>query len=240
MDKAWQGERDISIMVQPHGEGNRGWAWQADRVIPSASTIKMVIMAAAYASGEDLKDIRKRVSPGNRVAYSLSCEMDQSTYSLRDLTYLMMVVSDNAAANELIDWLGFDRINAFARRSGLQETRLQRKFMDLEAKRRGVDNTTSVRDLCRLLETIRQGDLEGSDEMMKMLENNRDRTMMGRYLPEDLYLAHKTGLNHDCVIDAGLDEKRTLAIAVFGDGCEVTGSERIGRLYREIREGKYD
>ena len=229
---------NVSLILKMHNESSIRIEHNASVQIPSASTIKVLIMACAMERfGEEL-DRRIAIRESNVVEYSLSTEMEQREYSLHDLILLMIDVSDNSAANELIDLLGMDAINHFAAQLGLDCTRISRKMMDLKAKAEGRDNVTCVRDLFNLMEAIRLGNLKGSGKMIEILSRNRDRSMLARFVDEDCFLAHKTGLNHDVVIDFGFDHEMTIAMAVFGKDIEVDGSELIGNAYRHYREGR--
>jgi beta-lactamase class A len=227
----------VSLMLKEHHNSGEGIVHNATLVIPSASTIKVLIMACAMERYEKQLDMKIKISKVNVVAYSLSTEMMQREYSIYDLIVLMIDVSDNSAANQLIDLLGMAAINELAQRIGLENTCLKRKMMDFESKASGFDNVTTASDLFRLAEWIRMGKLKGYEKMIEILSQNRDRSMLGRYLEEDEFLAHKTGLNSDVVIDFGFDETQTIAIAVSGDNVEVEGSNLIGKIFRHFREG---
>src|SRR5437667_9448533 len=96
----------------------------------------------------------------------------------RDLAQFMVAVSDNAAANILIDCVGMQNVNATLRNLGLTKTMLRRKMMDIAAARRGDENVSTPQEMTRLLEAIYQGralDKERDGAFMKQLSTKKER-----------------------------------------------------------------
>ncbi|WP_255222755.1 serine hydrolase, partial [Shouchella clausii] len=60
---------------------------------------------------------------------------------------LMIIVSDNTATNLIIELLGIEKINQLFKDLGFNNTSLNRKMMDFEALKNGIDNTTTARDM---------------------------------------------------------------------------------------------
>lgn len=177
------------------------------RVVRSASIIKLLIMTEAFNrihSGMLSLDDVIKIKESDKVPYSMITEMHTDTYLLYDIIYLMITVSDNTAANVLIDMLTFDSINSTAKKLGLKNTILNRKMMDLEAQKACRDNYTTAEDTSRLMRLIyyrKIFDDRCCDIMMGILKEQKDRSMLGRNFPEDFIIAGKTGglanLNHD-------------------------------------------
>src|SRR5205807_6640269 len=71
-----------------------------------------------------------------------------------DVAQFMVAVSDNTAANVLIDRLGMENVNATLRSLGLTKTLLRRHMMDSEAAKRGNENVSTPQEMAWLLETI--------------------------------------------------------------------------------------
>jgi len=131
-------------------------------VFPSASTIKIPICItvlvhaeAGYFSLNNIIDI----APSNRVGGTgVLKELDSNLkLTIKDLTILMLILSDNIATNQLIDLVGIDSVNTFCKSLGMNNTILQRKMMDLEAARAGRDNFTTACDMGLLLKLLAQG-----------------------------------------------------------------------------------
>ena len=225
-------ENDLSMIVKFHNQEFDEESINDSKVVPSASTIKAIIMGNAFEKLYDQFDHQVEISKENSVPYSLSIELRNRSYSIYDLIYLMIVVSDNSAANTLIDLLGMDSINEYAVKMGLESTQLNRKFMDMESKNRGIDNWTSLNDLVTFIEAIRLNKIPHSDEMTQILQNNRDRMFLGRFNGEDDFLAHKSGLNQDCYLDFGFDKYMTIGVAVTGQHSESEAGQIIGNIYK--------
>src|SRR5438876_2247334 len=124
----------------------------ADRVFAAASSIKLAILLAlcrqdqearAGAKGKArLDDIYsfdpKDLVEDSRIMAGLTPGVTRVTN--RDLAQFMVAVSDNAAANVLIDRVGRDNVKAMLRSLGLSRAVLRRKMMDIASARRGDEN----------------------------------------------------------------------------------------------------
>lgn len=124
-----------------------------------------------------------------------------------DLARLMIVVSDNTATNLLIHKLGQANITATIQQLGMTHTVLQRKLMDYAARDRGLDNFTSASDVGLLLEKIARGDglpPDACQEMLDILHRQQLRNKLPALLPEEAWLAHKTGEQTGSEHDAGI------------------------------------
>lgn len=220
------------------------FGWQEDAAHSSASIIKIFLMAflfRLFRKGE-LHPEEQIVLRPEQIAPSagvLSYLRDCRKLSVRDLMELMIIVSDNSATNVLIDLAGMDALNAFlADELGLQQTRLRRKMMDLDAIARGRDNTTSAREAGLVLERIYRGTLispEDSLEMLRVLKHQQDSSLIPWYLREELpehTIAHKTGGLDHVVHDAALVDlpDRPYILCFFGSGVSVPA---YGRLMQE-------
>lgn len=103
----------------------------ADVVVPMASVYKLPLLAAfchLVDAGELDPREQLRLEPEDRTpgATGLSILADPVTMSLRDLAVSMMTMSDNAAADALLDKVGLDRLSDLLRQVGLKHTRVRR------------------------------------------------------------------------------------------------------------------
>lgn len=132
-----------------------------DAVFPIASSIKLAVLYELYRQADAGRlDLAERTSPPlPRVKGDGVLQWMGNGVSLtwRDLAVLMMGVSDNAAANLLIDRVGLASVNARLDELGLPRTRLRRRMMDLEAARRGEENVGTPGELRRLVEAMHEG-----------------------------------------------------------------------------------
>lgn len=177
--------------------------------MPSASVIKLFIMAAAFnqAALEQLNlDDKLVIGDLDKVGGtgSLSGRPSGTSLTIRHLIELMITESDNTAANLLIDKLGFDCINNTIQELGCKDTVLQRKMMD---KSSGKENYTSVQDLILLLQSIYKGTCVSStadQEMISILKKQKQRNLIPRGLPSGCVSANKAGNLPGIVNDAAI------------------------------------
>ncbi len=226
-------------------------ASQEHTVMPSFSTVKVLLAAAfwrAVADGE-LREARPYAfQPWQAVggAGVLRGFRHAAQLALADYLHLALVVSDNDAANVVIAFVGFDRVNALAAELGLAGSALRRQMMDWEAVAAGRDNVTCARDLAALLEMIVQGDprlgAAACANVRAALALQEHRDGLPRSLPAGATYAGKPGDDlpegrfcHDCgVVTTPAGETLVLAVLTDGEGGynAVAGTGR--RLYDEL------
>ena len=128
-----------------------------DRVVPAASTIKVLVLVAALRRVADgrsrMGDLLDLPAPADRVGGSGPLQALGSVTRLRlgELLELMVTLSDNDATNVVLDLVGPDDLATVAAGLGLADTRLQRRMMDFAARDTGRENLTSARDLATLM-----------------------------------------------------------------------------------------
>src|SRR5436190_12778613 len=141
----------------------------SDRVLPTASSIKIAILVELYRQDQEAHSGAKEKSQlddnytfdpkdlveDSRIMAGLTPGVTRVTN--RDLAQFMVAVSDNAAANILIDRVGKDNVNAMLHGLGLSKTKLRRKMIDIAAARRGDENVATPQEMARLLEAIYKG-----------------------------------------------------------------------------------
>lgn len=135
-----------------------------------------------YASGT------KVTGTGN-----LQYQKNGTKHSYKELLSLMISISDNVAANIVMDSIGTDCINQTARKYGMNNTQINRKFYEVDSSL--SPNSTTAKDLNKsliLLENRYVNDSFvqlGIGFMKKTVNKNR----IGRFLPETIKIANKTG-----------------------------------------------
>ena len=196
--------------AQAHGQqAQLEVAVRADEPFASASVIKLAI-AVELARRVDLGafdfaeriDISGEPRVGGGGVLSFLDPGWQPT--LADLCSLMLAVSDNTAANVLLELLGMGEVNFSMERLGLVHTRLARRFMDFEARAAGRDNVTSASDMVRLLSLLAGGALPLAGRIRAMMANDARAEAVTFALPADAILIHKTGTMDDTLHDAGI------------------------------------
>ncbi len=169
----------------------------ADRRFPTASVIKLAVLAEAHerlAEGT-LKPGLVLPLPELRLPGVLEQLHPGLPLTVLDLLELMVVVSDNTATNLLVDHLGVARINERMRGYGLPDTRIfrgtyraGRPEADPELEREFGLGMSTPRQVGLLLERI-----AGSARMVEALSRQQDRAMIPRLLPGDVQVANKPG-----------------------------------------------
>jgi beta-lactamase class A len=216
-----------------------------DEVFAQASSIKITVLANLYVQAQAGKlkltdsytvqssdlvadsDIMGGLTPG------------VTRLTLRDLATMMVAVSDNSAANVLIDRVGMPSVNAMLDSLGLTHTRLRRKMMDLQAAKEGRENISTPREMMTLLDAIYHGKVlnkEFTADFFKMLSTNKD-SWIPRDLPADLKVANKPGSLEAVRNDSGIVfvEGRPYVICVMTSFLrnERDGEEAISKISLE-------
>jgi beta-lactamase class A len=130
------GGRVGAIVLDP--EGRAILEMRADEEFPAASVIKLPLVMTLFAEAAAGRlSLEERLAVGERVTGSgvLSHLADVESMSLRDLAALAVTVSDNTAANRLIELLRPERVNERLDEWGCPATRLRRAMFDLRRKR---------------------------------------------------------------------------------------------------------
>jgi beta-lactamase class A len=213
-----------AIYVKPLGLGqdNHDVVLNSHKMA-SASLIKIPIMIEAYnQKNQGLLDFNEKITirhtntvEGGSI-YNLP---DGTTLTIGQIVELMIVQSDNTAANILIDKLSMKKVNAMIDSLGCKDTLLQRKMMDFEAAKQGRQNYTSVTDMANLLEKLYKLqclDPASDQAMLDTLARQEDNTAIPAQLPHHITIAHKTGeldgMNYDCAIVYGQSHDYILCI----------------------------
>jgi len=182
----------------------------ADEVFPTASTIKIAILAELYRQAQQgklkLTDTytlqQSDLVGGSGICNALTPGVTKLT--LRDVAALMISVSDNSATNILIDRVGQENVNALLDSLNLTHTRLRRKMMDIKAAAAGRENVATPRELTQFLEALYRGKVlnkQFTDDYFILLSTPKS-SYIPRELPEDLKIANKPGelegVRNDC------------------------------------------
>jgi beta-lactamase class A len=154
----------------------------------------------------------------------------------RDLATMMVAVSDNSAANVLIDRVGMKNVNALLDSLGLAHTRLQRKMMDLKAASEGRENLSTPREMMILLENIYRGKVlneNNTQDFWQMLSTHKQSTI-SRNLPDGVRVADKPGelegVRNDCGVVFVPNRPYVLCVMTSYLHNERDGEEAISRV----------
>ena len=164
-----------------------------DTPMQAASLIKLFIMGAVYENFDSLCDAY------GTIAQSHNSEEIDSNISA------MISVSDNDAANTLVNWLGngndaagMAKVNNFCQEHGFTSTQMNRLLL---AGKENGDNYTSVKDCGTFLKQIYQtvngtlpaSTLPNADAMYYHLKMQQRKNKIPAQLPEGVGTANKTG-----------------------------------------------
>lgn len=197
----------------------------ADEVLPTASSIKIAILAELYRQAQqgklkltDMYTLQSGdVVGGSGIAGVLTPGATRLT--LRDVAALMISVSDNSATNVIIDRIGMENVNALLDSLGLAHTHLRRKMMDLKAATEGRENIATPREMMTLLEDLYRGKVlnkQFTEDFFNLLSVHKE-SYIPRELPEDLRVANKPGELEGVRNDSGIvfTGKRPYVISVM-------------------------
>lgn len=137
----------------------RVFGYNEDEVMPAASLIKIPILYTLFSGVDKGKyNLSKQISYGEESTVGgagiLSNLSSRPSLNLLDLAELMITLSDNTATNLLINYMGKEVVNSFLNEHNFSETRLQRLMMDSQARKAGRENTTTAREMARLLNFV--------------------------------------------------------------------------------------
>lgn len=183
---------------------------RADEVFPAASLATLPI-AIELMRRADLGqfDLRERFDLADEPRVGGAGVLDfldrETQLTLADLCTLMLIVSDNTAANFILGLVGMGEVNETMSRLHLSRTKLARRFMDAAARASGRDNLTSAADMLTLISLIRGNALPGGRRLREMLAAQQSFSELAEgWLPATATVAHKDGRLEGVVHDTGI------------------------------------
>ena len=223
----------------------------ADRVFPTASSIKIAILLELYRQDQEartgvkgkarLDDLYtfdpKDLVEDSQIMAGLTAGATRVTN--RDLAQFMVAVSDNAATNVLIDRVGMQNVNATLRSLGLTKTMLRRKMIDIAAARRGDENVSTPQEMVRLLEMIYKEkalNKQATVEFIKQLSTLK-QSYIPRLLPDNVQVANKPGeleaVRNDCGIVYAPNRPFAISVMTAYDRDEKAAGRAISEVALE-------
>lgn len=163
-----------------------------DRVFSAASTVKVPLVSFLFQKVSEgkisLNDIID-LSEENRVGGTGIIKNLDKRYkpTVLDLATLAIIVSDNAATNQLVDLVGgLEDITKYCESIGLTSTKFQRKMMDMKAKAAGKDNFTTARDMGNILVKLARKQIvseNASKQIIDIMKSQQLRSKLPAYIP---------------------------------------------------------
>lgn len=213
----------VSIWYGPIGGPPRR-SQNPDAVHYAASTMKVAVLAALYASDLDLDQcipVRNEFESALPGAPPFGCDRSHdnddavwkwSTATLRMLARRMIVRSSNLATNIVLSFVGIPAVASAWRAAGARHSVTARGIEDAAARSAGIDNVVTAADLAALL-----GHVTRHDEMREILLAQERREDLAAGLPAGTRVAHKNGWVRGIRHAAGVvfpDDAPPYAIAV--------------------------
>ncbi|MBW3597238.1 MAG: serine hydrolase [Planctomycetes bacterium] len=232
-------EGTVAVAVR-HLESGEDFEWRPDEPMPTASLIKLPVMIEAYRQADQGKlDLDRAVTfreedktPGSGI---LTTHFSPGArISVRDAVRLMIVWSDNAATNLVLDEIGLASVTAAMAELGCPHTQLHAKVFrpgtsiaPERSRRFGLGSTTAA-EMVSLLERLHRHELASRascEAMLDHLSHCEDRNKLARRLPSGAKIAHKSGSISAARCEAGIIETKRGPVAV----CVLTAENRDRR-----------
>ncbi|HXN76890.1 MAG TPA: serine hydrolase [Gemmatimonadaceae bacterium] len=196
----------------------------ADTSFHAASTMKVPVMielfrranTGSFRMNQALLIVNRFASivDGSPYALDSSSDSDSTLYHrvgervrVDTLLRLMITRSSNLATNTLITLVGADAVTKTMRSLGAQRIQVLRGVEDEKAFDKGLNNTTTARDLGIILRAIEEGRAappSATREMLGILLAQEFNEKIPAGLPSGVRVAHKTGeitaVSHDAAI----------------------------------------
>ena len=198
--------------------------YHADISFHAASTMKVPVMIELFKRVDSrtlsleqtvmLENSFPSLVDGTPYSLDRNGDSDVSLYgrigrpaTLGELDELMIAHSSNFAANVLLKLLGAKAVNATAHVLGARNMAVLRGVEDDKAFEKGLNNTTTARDLGVLLTAIERGTAASRRScaaMRTVLERQVFNTEIPAGLPAGVQVAHKTGWITGTLHDAAI------------------------------------
>ena len=196
----------------------------ADSSFHAASTMKVPVMielfrrasTGSFAMNQGLMLVNQFASIVDGSLYALDPGSDSDTtlyhrigdrVTVDTLLRLMITRSSNFATNTLIALVGAENVNRTMRTFGANRIQVLRGVEDGKAFDKGLNNTTTARDLAIILRAIEEGRAASpaaTREMLGILLAQEFNEKIPAGLPRGTRVAHKTGeitaVSHDAAI----------------------------------------
>ncbi|GAB2552492.1 serine hydrolase [Rufibacter soli] len=179
----------------------------------AASTMKTPVLLEAYRQAAEgkfsiadsivVKNEFKSIVDGSPFSIAPEDDSDQELHkllgqkrTLYDLLYRMIIQSSNLATNIVIEKVDAKKVTQTLRELGAKDMQVLRGVEDTKAYRQGLNNTATAYDLMLLFQKIALSEAvskEASQEMVKILLDQKFKDIIPAKLPKEVKVAHKTG-----------------------------------------------
>jgi beta-lactamase class A len=223
----------------------------ADTSFHAASTMKVPVMielfrranTGSFRMDQGLLMVNQFASIVDGSPYSLDIGSDSDSTLYRrigqrvrvdTLLRLMITRSSNFATNTLITLVGADAVTRSMRSLGAQRIQVLRGVEDGKAFEKGMNNTTTARDLATVLRAIQEGKAgspAATREMLAILLAQEFNEKIPAGLPPGTRVAHKTGeitaVSHDAAIIYPIGRKPYVLVVLTRGIADGTRSSKL-------------
>jgi beta-lactamase class A len=207
---------------------NESLSLRGDETFPSASLIKVAILVTLFDevhNGRMRLDERTMMVARDRVGGSgvLKHLGSGTAPTLEELAWLMITLSDNTATNLLLDKLDvkttWDRMEALELPHSKIHSKTFRRQTSIALDSSAVYGlgVTTPDEMVRLFTLLHEGRAVSATHdsaALAILRANQDYTMLVRWLPADVSVAHKTGSVDRARNDCGIIYSPAAPIAI--------------------------
>ena len=214
--------RAIAVAVHDLESGWR-FSLRADRWFHAASTIKVALLLAVFRAADESRlrlddslHVRNRFfSAADGSPFHLNRDSDAMpelyesigrTAKISALAEGMISSSSNLATNLLLDLVGVEYARKVLRDAQVDGVELRRGVEDHAAHEREINNEVTADGVVRLLSAVR-GDFlskESKEQAIRILLEQRFKSMIPAGLPAHATVAHKTGEISTACHDMGI------------------------------------
>src|SRR5881296_3366991 len=204
-------------------ESGLQFSLHGDRWFHAASTIKVAVLLAIFRAADegrlrldDSLHVRNRfISAADGSSFHLNRDSDAMpelyqaigrTTKISALAEGMIASSSNLATNLLLDLVGVEYARKVLRDAQVEGVELRRGVEDHAAHGRRINNEVTADGLLRLLSAVR-GDFlskESKEQAIRILLEQRFKSMIPAGLPAHATVAHKTGEISTACHDMGI------------------------------------
>jgi len=190
----------------------------------AASTMKTPVMIEVYKQSAEgkfsmsdsvvIKNEFASIVDGSTYSLSVGDDTEADLYknigekrTIADLTYDMIIVSSNLATNLIIEYVDAKKVTQTMRNLGASDIEVLRGVEDQKAFDAGMSNSTTAYDLMVIFEKLAKGEVVNkmaSEAMINTLLDQKYNEIIPYHLPEDVKVAHKTGVINGLHHDSGI------------------------------------
>ncbi|PTL85804.1 serine hydrolase [Vitiosangium sp. GDMCC 1.1324] len=214
----------VAVAYQQLGDAKDSLYLEADRSFHAASTMKVPVMIELFRQADAGKlALDQQVPLVNQFAsivdgspYALNAKDDEDAalyerlgkpVPVRELVERMITRSSNLATNTVIALVDPKRVTKTLRSLGATTMTVLRGVEDGKAYEKGLNNTTTARDLATLMAAIERGQVASPDStkaMRSILLAQELNQEIPAGLPPGTPVAHKTGQISGVLHDAAI------------------------------------